>query len=260
MSTSRETRLELGLPLTHEPEDHVKGIPLAWFRRRKSTLMACALFLVLGWCFWLPALQSRSAVPVRDKSIDRLLRKIPGAIPGVPAPIQKDVVDYGRHGESYPSHQDLLIVLMQDLQDPSFRVDNSTWTEWRHWVSSSGGLPNDAHVQFLRRLKALAHGDLSDAQLYLEHPDQWKTKHVQDAPMTVFSKSYCPYSRGAKELLTKYHARFTAYEVDLRPDTNMLQGLLWDLTGHRTYPKVLRRSELLVRIDWMRHLHVTGWL
>ena len=103
MSTSRETRLELGLPLTHEPEDHVKGIPLAWFRRRKSTLMACALFLVLGWCFWLPALQSRSAVPVRDKGIDRLLRKIPGAIPGVPAPIQKDVVDYGRHGESYPS-------------------------------------------------------------------------------------------------------------------------------------------------------------
>lgn len=37
--------------------------------------MACALFLVLGWCFWLPALQSRSAVPVRDKGIDRLLRK-----------------------------------------------------------------------------------------------------------------------------------------------------------------------------------------
>lgn len=51
---------------------------------------------------------------------------------------------------------------------------------------------------------------------YLEQPAQWATKHTSRVPFTVFSKSYCPYSKRAKALLSHYRARFDVYEVDQR--------------------------------------------
>ncbi len=54
--------------------------------------------------------------------------------------------------------------------------------------------------------------------------------------LTVFSKSYCPYSKRTKALLTSLNATFTVYEVDLRPDAHNLQPLLAQLTRHKTFP------------------------
>ena len=89
---------------------------------------------------------------------------------------------------------------------------------------------------------------------FLEHPAHWAERHRQTTPFTVFSKSYCPYSRRAKALLDAYHAHYAAYEVDLHrtspphaAETAFFAQLLWDLTGHRTYPKVLEGAHLLVR-------------
>ncbi|KAI9269009.1 thioredoxin-like protein [Phascolomyces articulosus] len=59
-------------------------------------------------------------------------------------------------------------------------------------------------------------------------------------PLTVFSKTYCPYSRKAKEILNEYPLRIPYYvvEVDLRPDALDVKRLLGEKTGRDTFPNV----------------------
>jgi len=225
------------------------SLPLAWFRRRK-TLLVAALILVCV-CVWLwvdpPATRAPRLWPLSRKRIDpdirELLRTTPGAVPGVPSPPDGPE---GRNGEPYPSRRDMTTMLIEQLREPSFRVDESVWREWAAWLEP-GAWPDDAHVQFLTELKRFNGGDLADVKRYLNSPMAWEMYHLQLEPLIVFSKSYCPYSRGAKALLTDYHANYTAYEVDLRYDFAHIAPLLWALTGHRTYPKVLTGSHLVVR-------------
>ena len=57
----------------------------------------------------------------------------------------------------------------------------------------------------------------------------------------VFSKSYCPHSKRAKSILTKYiidPAPFVV-ELDQHPLGPGLQNRLAELTGRRTVPNVL---------------------
>ena len=46
---------------------------------------------------------------------------------------------------------------------------------------------------------------------YLEHPLHWAEKHRARTPFTVFSKSYCPYSKRAKALLDSDDALYPAF-------------------------------------------------
>jgi len=57
----------------------------------------------------------------------------------------------------------------------------------------------------------------------------------------VFSKSYCPYSRKAKEVLAKYRLTPSPFiiEIDRRSDMTHLQSLLQHLTSRRTVPNIL---------------------
>ncbi|CDS82036.1 related to Glutaredoxin [Sporisorium scitamineum] len=97
---------------------------------------------------------------------------------------------------------------------------------------------------------------LNDAyQLYLLSRRDWVTKVRPSFGLTVFSKSYCPYSKKAKTLLDSLNATYTVYEVDLRPDAHELQPLLAKLTGHRTFPTVLVRDRLLGGNDDVQDLH-----
>ena len=57
----------------------------------------------------------------------------------------------------------------------------------------------------------------------------------------VFSKSYCPHSRRAKNILEKYDIDPAPYvvELDQHPLGPRLQARLTELTGRRTVPNVL---------------------
>lgn len=224
-------------------------LPLAWFRRRKTSLII--LLLLACVCMWLWIATPDVPVPVLwgttrariDPDIRELLRTTPGAIPGVPSgPNEPE----GRNGTMYPSRRDLTTMLLEHLRDPSFHLEQSVWKKWSSWIESDAW-PADAHIQFLTELKRMNDGDLTDVQRYLHSPMAWELYHLQLEPLTVFSKSYCSYSRSAKKLLNDYHANFTKYEVDLRYDAMLLAPLLWALTGLRTYPKVLTGSNLVVR-------------
>lgn len=87
---------------------------------------------------------------------------------------------------------------------------------------------------------------LNDAfQLYSLSRADWVAKVRPSLGLTVFSKSYCPYSKKAKALLTSLNATYTVYEVDTRPDAQYLQPLLAKLTGHKTFPTILVKDKLL---------------
>ncbi|KAK4701057.1 hypothetical protein P7C70_g5177, partial [Phenoliferia sp. Uapishka_3] len=66
-------------------------------------------------------------------------------------------------------------------------------------------------------------------------------KLVRRSPIVIFSKTTCPHSTRAKELLRKYHLSPEPHiiEVDLRPDGTNLKGLLARKTAHSTFPNII---------------------
>ena len=97
---------------------------------------------------------------------------------------------------------------------------------------------------------------LDDAhQLYLLFRQDWVTRVRPSLGLTVFSKSYCPYSKRAKALLNSLNATYTVYEVDTRPDAHNLQALLGALTDHKTLPTILVRDRLLGGNDDLQGLN-----
>lgn len=85
---------------------------------------------------------------------------------------------------------------------------------------------------------------------YKSNRAQWNALHRKQNPLTVFSKSYCPFSRKAKDLLDSLGARYHVIEVDLRPkDAQSVQSALATLSGHQTFPAVFAGDKLLGGFD-----------
>lgn len=56
--------------------------------------------------------------------------------------------------------------------------------------------------------------------------------------ITIFSKSYCPYSLRAKRIFSKLNEQPYVVELDLRDDGYQIQNVLLDLVGRQTVPQV----------------------
>ena len=76
-------------------------------------------------------------------------------------------------------------------------------------------------------------------------------------PVVVFSKTYCPYSKRAKNLLgsLKLSPEPFIVEVDLRDDADTVKALLLRLTGHGTFPNVIVTNKSIGGSDDLAHLH-----
>jgi len=61
---------------------------------------------------------------------------------------------------------------------------------------------------------------------------------IEENPVAVFSKSYCPYCKAAKETLSKAGATYYALELDQIDDGSELQNALQELTDQRTVPNI----------------------
>lgn len=61
---------------------------------------------------------------------------------------------------------------------------------------------------------------------------------IDENPVAVFSKSYCPYCTAAKRLLSESGAKFYAIELDQIDDGSEIQSTLRDLTGQNTVPNI----------------------
>ncbi|VVT50374.1 uncharacterized protein SAPINGB_P002731 [Magnusiomyces paraingens] len=66
-------------------------------------------------------------------------------------------------------------------------------------------------------------------------------KTIRDAPLVIFSKSYCPHSKFAKQLLLHEYSitpEPIVVELDLHPNGSELQQHIGDVTGRRTVPNI----------------------
>ncbi|KAF2275817.1 glutaredoxin [Westerdykella ornata] len=61
---------------------------------------------------------------------------------------------------------------------------------------------------------------------------------IDENPVAVFSKSYCPYCRAAKQLLSENGAKYFAIELDQVDDGSAIQSTLAEMTGQTTVPNI----------------------
>ncbi|KAF9010676.1 thioredoxin-like protein [Cyathus striatus] len=81
-------------------------------------------------------------------------------------------------------------------------------------------------------------------------------------PIIVFSKSYCPYSKRAKKLLSRYDIQPEPkiVEVDLRDDADVIKTILTRLTGVSTFPNIIVHGKSIGGSDDLQLLHYDGSL
>ncbi|KAI4156744.1 MAG: hypothetical protein LQ340_000001 [Diploschistes diacapsis] len=66
-------------------------------------------------------------------------------------------------------------------------------------------------------------------------------KIIDDNPVAVFSKSYCPYCRATKQLLSEMGAKYEVVELDqigALNDGQALQSALAEMSSQRTVPNI----------------------
>ncbi|KAI4200261.1 MAG: hypothetical protein LQ346_002417 [Caloplaca aetnensis] len=61
---------------------------------------------------------------------------------------------------------------------------------------------------------------------------------IDENAVAVFSKSYCPYCRASKELLSEMGAKYYVIEMDQVDDGADIQNALQDMNGQRTVPNI----------------------
>ncbi|GAA5950545.1 hypothetical protein JCM3765_000524 [Sporobolomyces pararoseus] len=61
---------------------------------------------------------------------------------------------------------------------------------------------------------------------------------IQNKHVVVFSKSYCPYCRNAKQLLKSLDVEAEIFELDQMDDGSDWQNYLAEKTGQRTVPNI----------------------
>ncbi|KAK7426648.1 Glutaredoxin [Neonectria magnoliae] len=83
---------------------------------------------------------------------------------------------------------------------------------------------------------------------------------INDNPVVVFSKSYCPYCKETKRTLESIGATFEAFELDKADDGAALQDAIQELTGQRTVPNTFILQESIGGNSDLQSLHSSGKL
>ncbi|KAG0349350.1 hypothetical protein BG004_007534 [Podila humilis] len=96
------------------------------------------------------------------------------------------------------------------------------------WIGYQATMADNGH--------GLSHVDISPLEDRI-------VKLIDTHKVMVFSKSYCPYSAGAKKLLMSYTLDFNIMEVDLEDDDKAIKDVLIKVShGHSTFPSVFLKG------------------
>ncbi|XP_054267651.1 uncharacterized protein LOC128989995 isoform X2 [Macrosteles quadrilineatus] len=68
---------------------------------------------------------------------------------------------------------------------------------------------------------------------------------ISSDTVVIFSKSYCPYCRMAKEVFDKLKLKYTVIELDERDDGGEVQDVLGEMTGARSVPRVFLKGKFI---------------
>lgn len=76
-------------------------------------------------------------------------------------------------------------------------------------------------------------------------PADFVKEEVEGNDVVVFSKSFCPFCKKTKKLMTKLEIDATVFELDKMDDGADIQEALAEMTGQRTVPNVFIKGEHL---------------
>jgi len=68
-------------------------------------------------------------------------------------------------------------------------------------------------------------------------------KIIDENPVAVFSKSYCPYCRATKSLLDDMGAKYYTIELDQVDDGSAIQAALAEINGQTSVPNIYIKKE-----------------
>ncbi|CEP18044.1 hypothetical protein [Parasitella parasitica] len=85
---------------------------------------------------------------------------------------------------------------------------------------------------------------------------------IRDNQLIVFSKTYCPFSKKAKRILSLYNLKepLEVVEVDLRDDDYQVKMALNAISGRATFPNIFLNGQTIGGADDLEELHETGQL
>ncbi|KAL9553204.1 hypothetical protein MBANPS3_003395 [Mucor bainieri] len=85
---------------------------------------------------------------------------------------------------------------------------------------------------------------------------------IQEHQLIVFSKTYCPFSKKAKRILSLYNLKepLEVVEVDLRDDDYQVKMTLNEISGRATFPNIFLNGQSIGGADDLEELHETGQL
>ncbi|KAK6812979.1 hypothetical protein RU639_010878 [Aspergillus parasiticus] len=66
---------------------------------------------------------------------------------------------------------------------------------------------------------------------------------INDNAVVVFSKSYCPYCKSSKSLLSQLDAKYLTIELDEESDGSAIQDALVEISGQRTVPNIFIKQK-----------------
>ncbi|XP_042022620.1 glutaredoxin-C3 [Salvia splendens] len=81
-------------------------------------------------------------------------------------------------------------------------------------------------------------GNVPQKTLASNSPSAFVENVIYSNKITIFSKSYCPYSLQAKRVFSELEEQPYVVELDLRDDGYKIQDVLLELVGRRTVPQV----------------------
>ncbi|KAI9351852.1 Alg9-like mannosyltransferase family-domain-containing protein [Pilaira anomala] len=97
--------------------------------------------------------------------------------------------------------------------------------------------------------------------LKLVNPQKtWIQSTLRKYPVVLYSKTYCPYCKAAKQIIKKYCPSIQTIEVDLEKDGSNIQRALYELTGQYTFPNLFKSGKSLGGYDNLSDLDRKGQL
>lgn len=75
-----------------------------------------------------------------------------------------------------------------------------------------------------------------------ESPEDFVKATIAGHPVVIFSKSYCPYCRRAKQVFSQLDVKPFVVELDQRDDGQDIQNAVSSIVGRRTVPQVFVNS------------------
>ncbi|KAI8144205.1 hypothetical protein BJV82DRAFT_513575 [Fennellomyces sp. T-0311] len=97
--------------------------------------------------------------------------------------------------------------------------------------------------------------------LKLMNPQKtWIQHTLRKHRVVLYSKTYCPYCRRAKQILDRYCDDYFVVEVDQRQDGPQMKQALMELSGRRTFPNLFVDGQSLGGSDDLVHLERLGKL